>query len=718
MPKSELSSRYYLQHALEMFTYLETSCQHLLDDDAQQYLARFHTLNQDQQCMLMRVLTRKPNYLKRSTLNYPEITNPNHCLAELSKLGFIKPVDHSSLGESFFSALTKVELIAFLAQVSIRTSQQLKKAQLVELCTTWLEGNPTSTIGFDVYQLYVERLHIELCNYMLFLFFGDLYRRFETFTMRDLGVLRTKGTQNKERLAARFDSREVAENEFKCHLYKRKLKQGEIKAEQLIPFLESYSSNNSPARAKLVVRVGESLAPEDSLRAQYVWSLSDHPQALEKQVRLRYASGDKEGAKAQLEVLRESSLAASSQIFVEDFYTRKYLGKRTSIYTDMLNNANPDLELDEAYINSAERGAIAHYEHAGDKAWHVENELWRACFALLFWDLLFDHDTALATEFDNTPLVLQNGQFYAGFKERIESRLAGLERSEIIGRELTALVVQKHGFPTGLFRWSSKLLETLLLLIKLAPKGALAQVMRRMAKDYHTSKDGYPDLMVVANQQLTFVEVKAPGDTLRPNQLVSINRLIKAGFAAEIQPVRWAVNPQQTYSVVDIETTGGRQSGNAITEIAIVTVRNSKIIEEWSTLIKPDRLIPAHITRLTGISNAMVVDAPVFAEIADELKQRLHNSIFVAHNVGFDYGFIKAAYQRLNQSFKMPRVCTVRASRKSFPGLSSYSLGNLVRHFDIELKNHHRALDDARATAYLLKLIHAERENNIGTIPS
>lgn len=101
----------------------------------------------------------------------------------------------------------------------------------------------------------------------------------------------------------------------------------------------------------------------------------------------------------------------------------------------------------------------------------------------------------------------------------------------------------------------------------------------------------------------------------------------------------------------------------------------------------------------------MVANAPVYAEIADELESNLEGCIFVAHNVGFDYGFIKAAHESINRSFRMPKMCTVRKARKAFPGLRSYSLGKLTDHFDIELENHHRALSDASATAELLILI-------------
>jgi len=101
-----------------------------------------------------------------------------------------------------------------------------------------------------------------------------------------------------------------------------------------------------------------------------------------------------------------------------------------------------------------------------------------------------------------------------------------------------------------------------------------------------------------------------------------------------------------------------------------------------------------------------VAPAPSFKQIANTLVNKLQGSIFVAHNVNFDYGFIRKECEMVGISFKMPKLCTVVESRKAFPGLKSYSLGNLAAHFELPLTNHHRALADATATAELLKLIH------------
>jgi DNA polymerase-3 subunit epsilon len=233
-----------------------------------------------------------------------------------------------------------------------------------------------------------------------------------------------------------------------------------------------------------------------------------------------------------------------------------------------------------------------------------------------------------------------------------------------------------------------------------------------MSKDFENLRDGFPDVMVF-DGTLRFEEIKAPGDQLRRNQLVTIQRLQQAGFPVAVTTVKWVRDPQQPYVVVDIETTGGNNSYNRITEIGMVKLIAGVEIDRFQTLINPQRRIPANITRLTGISDDMVQDAPIFAEIADAVAQFTQDAVFVAHNVNFDYGFIKQEFARLERDFRRPKMCTVREMRRTYPGLPSYSLANLTRHFDIEMEQHHRALSDAKAAAQLLTLVFAKDDESV-----
>ncbi len=161
----------------------------------------------------------------------------------------------------------------------------------------------------------------------------------------------------------------------------------------------------------------------------------------------------------------------------------------------------------------------------------------------------------------------------------------------------------------------------------------------------------------------------------------------------------------QLYAVVDIETTGGKPADTKIMEIAICISDGVQILEQYSTLINPQRPIDYYVKKLTGITDEMVINSPEFHEKAEEIAALLEGKIFVAHNVDFDYNIVKREFLEIGKPFESQKLCTVKSSRKVFHGLSSYSLGNITAHLEIELTNAHRALDDTIATAHLLHKI-------------
>ncbi|QXP66788.1 exonuclease domain-containing protein [Polaribacter sp. AHE13PA] len=165
------------------------------------------------------------------------------------------------------------------------------------------------------------------------------------------------------------------------------------------------------------------------------------------------------------------------------------------------------------------------------------------------------------------------------------------------------------------------------------------------------------------------------------------------------------------YTVVDIETTGNGYKGSKITEISIFVFDGKKVIDEFTSLVNPEQNIPAFITNLTGITNAMVRNAPKFFEIAKKVAEITEDTIFVAHNVNFDYNIIQEEFKNLGFDFKRKKLCTVRLTRKIMPGLSSYSLGNICTHENIPIIGRHRAKGDAEATTELFRRL-IERDDN------
>lgn len=157
------------------------------------------------------------------------------------------------------------------------------------------------------------------------------------------------------------------------------------------------------------------------------------------------------------------------------------------------------------------------------------------------------------------------------------------------------------------------------------------------------------------------------------------------------------------YAIVDIETTGGYAAANGIIEICIQIFDGEQVVEQFESLVNPGKSIPRYIEAFTGITNEMVEKAPGFDEIAAKVFTYLQGNIFVAHNVNFDYSFIKNHLDHHGYTFHAKKLCTVRLARHIFPGLPSYSLGRLCQSLDIELNNRHRAGGDASATVVLFK---------------
>jgi DNA polymerase III subunit epsilon len=171
---------------------------------------------------------------------------------------------------------------------------------------------------------------------------------------------------------------------------------------------------------------------------------------------------------------------------------------------------------------------------------------------------------------------------------------------------------------------------------------------------------------------------------------------------------------KQEYAIVDIETTGGNASGSRITEIAIIIHDGTGVTDRWETLVNPQKDIPLPIFALTGINNELVRHAPIFDDISEKVMEMLSDRIFVAHNVNFDYSFVRHQLEEAGFKWSARKLCTVRATRKIRPGLGSYSLGNLCQALAIPVGNRHRAGGDADATAILFsRLLEWDQEGEM-----
>ena len=158
------------------------------------------------------------------------------------------------------------------------------------------------------------------------------------------------------------------------------------------------------------------------------------------------------------------------------------------------------------------------------------------------------------------------------------------------------------------------------------------------------------------------------------------------------------------FAIVDLESTGGKPADDRIMEIAIVLYDGQKIVDQYESLINPERNIQEFVQRLTGIKRSMVAVAPKFSVLAQEIDSLTHDCIFVAHNVGFDYRMVQSAFKRYKMSYKRPTLCTVKLAQALMPSSEKYNLAHLCKSLNIDNTSRHRAMGDCKATAELLHL--------------
>jgi len=703
----ELPTFYYHTHFLEMLAFVETHYAHVLSPEQRAFRRDFDALSFPAQCLYVRMVNRRGRLFARKRLRYAEIDDIDAAIDELDAARFLAAPTAEAV-DDLLALTTRARLLDALRPRLAGIKGSMKKAELLAFARAharrdellaWL---PTEGI--------VAQGLVEDVRFLLFLFFGRVQDGLTQFTMRDLGLVRTQ--EANDGYEARFADRDDARHAWYFATRLEALPSDERAAREALAELDEWPVPQAPLAAdlrdRLALELGQALEhdPDAALR---VYERGESVQCSERTIRLLLSSGRREEARSYLERCIDAPSSDEEALLASDIYARKFGAKRTSALTDQLRAA-PLIELDEAHRGAPERAAVQWFRDQGQQAFRVENGLWRTLFGLLFWDLLFEGEAAgTHSPFERLPSVLVEGRFLSRHGEAVAARLALLEDRDAARRHLLRVSVARFGTPNGIFRWRQPVLDAMYALIAVAPAGALRAIMLQFCEDYMTVRHGYPDLMVIDEAGARFVEIKADGDQLRRNQLLRLEQLRRAGFRAEVLRVRWVLHPAQAYVVVDVETTGGRGEQHRVTEIGAVKVVDGRIVGRFETLLNPQRSIPPGITRLTGITQAMVADAPVFADIADRFAEFLQGAIFVAHNVEFDYRFIGQEFRRLGRSFRMPKLCTCASMRKLYPGHGSYGLAALTAAYDIPLESHHRALCDAEAAAHLLLMINEKR---------
>lgn len=762
-PQLQLPPDYYLTHFGDLLTVLHSRYHSVLLPEHLQLIEKFQQLPLIAQRLWVRLLNRKGLVFALKDVEYDEVPDQAAAVSTLYQAGLLeKPSSAEDLADWLLRA-NKEYLLALVAFASAAADVNanvdaplLKKSSTKPQIQQYIEQHqlltPENFEGFALQhgEWVALRAQTEL-QYLYFLYFGRFETSLTAFTLRDLGIMPSSGF--KQEFQARYTDREQALAAFAYARLKPQLqslqqawKSLDLQAQeaslrhwqqQLPAWPEPLDERTRLQREALCTALGrlaekllsnsrddDALVQQPSLSRAALTQLAisfyqqsaSYP-ASERLLRLYYANRtDPQMANAlqqQLSQMLNNPSCDDELWFARDFASRKLQQKPTSDLTDFLRSA-ATVTLDELYLGQTERGAVHYFTQQGYQAFHAENELWLGLFGLLLWQPLFESEhSAIYNEFERRPRDLSSGEFYQRQQSLIEQQLALLEQPAVAVKQLLKTYSAQFQKPNAVFSWHPELATMLPLLVHGAPPGSLSNIIRQMAQDFRRCSSGFPDLLLAkvaedGRTDIQLVELKATGDSLRRNQLTRLMSLRELGFAVSLLQVQWWQSPDRVYVVIDVETTGGKAEQDRITDIAAYKVQYGEIIDEFSSLINPQRRIPYFIQKLTGITHDMVATAPPFCEIAGKLAAFIGDSIFVAHNVNFDYGFVRAELGRCGYPLQLPKFCTVVQMRRAYPGLASYSLGKLAQHFEIPLHQHHRAAADARATVELLKLIQAK----------
>ncbi|HCV01050.1 MAG TPA: DNA polymerase III subunit epsilon, partial [Pseudoalteromonas sp.] len=510
--RKDLPPRYYLTHFHEFLKFFEGANSMLLNDEAADFVERFNALDDDKKCIVVRAANRKYAVIDRTQFNYGEINEPQAQIDWLIDSEWFGDLSNASLVD-IAGVLTKDALLALLAEYgSTQGLASFTKPKLVTLLNEHIgtKGWPKS---FSLNN-YLVCLFDNALRYLLFLYFGNTKSRLNQFSMRDLGVMRTRSDSVTD--TARFDTKSDAEAAwFYANHYSQIAFYNDdmliALAEGDFPITEGVSA--SFYRDQLLYALGLKVLAFDKPKGLGILKLAQSDKAKEKWLRESYKDGQEDDVKQALEDIIDNPQSDTLLAFAEDFYARKYHKKRTSTVTDMLRNASRSLDIDVSQNQQVERGVLAHYARQGVEGWRTENRLWRSLFGLTFWKQLYEEDT-LVTEFDRRPLSLKQNNFYAKFEQSIEALLLALDSKEKLRFHIHKMATMHYGKVNSLFMWSSHLLTPLEALIEHGSLDSIYALLRMMCKDFESLRDGFPDIMVV-DGALRFEEIKAPGDQLR-----------------------------------------------------------------------------------------------------------------------------------------------------------------------------------------------------------
>ncbi len=551
-PPIELPEKYYLNYFEYVLRFVQEKCGNILIGKEKEFIKNYEALSEDARCLFIRFANRRGCFFRLDKINYTEISDLRETIHELTKNAFVAHLDHAHQGEieQVLHIFTRQELLELLKLVSKelhKASGKLKKPDLItfiasqkdaaHLLLALAEAEPVIRIGFDK--------ELEMIK---FLFFGSIHGDMTQFVVRDIGYLKTEAIAE-DKLQARFKTRKEAEDKLMISkIYDTyKILQETQTADQIYQwFIQLNLSGLALSEAaltrcdKFVLSLGKLLEQHEMPEAAlHVYQHTEKPPSRERQVRLLCKLKQEDLALELAELISENPKNADEQYFAEDFLNRLSKNKRIKSTTRYLKDS-PIVELNISARYAVEIGVLEYYFHQGKQGAFTENYLWRSLFGLVFWDIIFDPDSAaMHNPLQTVPSDFYSPAFYTKRKLLIHDRLHILSRPRKFKKLIEKHFEEKMGTNNPMVAWYDEVLPLIFQCHKKLAPHQLGSVLTAMAKNPGEHIRGFPDLFIWDKESYSFIEVKSPNDHLSAQQLYWLHFFEKQKIKAKVVRVKW-----------------------------------------------------------------------------------------------------------------------------------------------------------------------------------
>lgn len=535
-----LPPKYYLDYFRYLMNFVSEKSHKLLGRVGKDFISNFNKLDEDAQCLTIRMANRKGEYFRMSKITYEEISSVGSAvdLLIVSDFASLEPPNDPLL----FKLFTKSELIKIFPEKGFEKKR--KEEILTQLFEESVLTDYQKINSFDTLIYFQKQEEIE---FLKMLFFGHNHGMMTEFVIRDIGNIKLENLDNHQ-FTPWFSSHEEALAVFELSKLNRLIKDfiNISLPESLIEAIAPINWNNlidypnaRKSADRIMLRLGEYFEKtgfyEEAL--SYYALAKKHP-CRERQIRIYQKLGKTDEALDLAKYIYEEPYNASEKIFAKDFISKT--GKRNLRSTTSRIKISDEITVAKGGNKRVEDKSLAHFSNLGFEGIHAENQLWRSLFGLLYWDELFDSEYATFHHpLQRAPSDLYSTAFYESRKSQLINKLKTLKTKKQLIKLIKVTYDKKQGINNPLVWWNESLLFAIETCIARLPLTGLKKVLLEISKNIKDNSTGFPDLFIWNEKSYQFYEVKSQNDHLSAQQLFWLDFFAECKIKSEILRVNY-----------------------------------------------------------------------------------------------------------------------------------------------------------------------------------